>query len=139
MNILQLVSSSRTSAAEKNVLRLSQVLVQMGHNVLAVCAPGGWLPEQLQSLEIPSIQMPMRGLDSVKAVASLRSIARRNKIDIIHTHLTRAAYLGYAAASFSSVPVISSVHVWSLDIAYRFLPGRHHWFVTVSDYLRNIL
>src|SRR5258708_28544070 len=83
--------------------------------------------------------MPMRGLDGVKAIKSLRSIARPNKIDIIHTHLTRAAYLGYAAASFSKVPVISSVHVFSHDIAYRFLPGRHQWFVTVSDHLRDIL
>src|SRR5579862_6836093 len=49
MNILQLVSSSRTSGAEKHVAVLSDRLHKRGHNVFAACPPGEWLPDQLRA------------------------------------------------------------------------------------------
>jgi glycosyltransferase involved in cell wall biosynthesis len=69
----------------------------------------------------------------------LRTIARENNIDLIHTHLTRATYMGYFAGLFARVPVISTVHVWSRDFAYRYLPRTNHWYVAVSDYMRGVL
>lgn len=139
MNILQVISSSRTSGAEKHMVVLSEWLRHRGHNVLAVCPPGGWLPEQLREAGVPSLEMPMRGLTSTGTVLALKRIAREHQADVIHTHLTRAAYMGYFAGALSRVPVVSSVHVLTHDFAYRHLPGRNHWFVTVSDYLRQTI
>ncbi len=139
MNILQVVSSSRTSGAEKHLVILSRWLQRMGHNVIAVCPPGGWLPDQLHAAGIPTVEMPMRGILAPKAVFSLRALVRKRHIDIIHTHLTRATYMGYLAGLLAHVPVISTVHIWSRDFAYRYLPSRNHWFVAVSNYARDAL
>ena len=139
MNILQVVSSSRTSGAEKHLVILSESLRKLGHNVTAVCPPGGWLSGQLREAGVPAMEIPMHGVTAVKTPFRLRDFARDNEIDLIHTHLTRATYLGYLAGKFARVPVISTVHVWSRDVAYRYLPRHNHWYVAVSDYMRGVL
>lgn len=118
---------------------LSRWLQQRGHSVTAVCPPGDWLPEQLRQAGIPSIEIPMHGARASNAILRLRQIALEQQVDVIHTHLTRATYMGYFAGNLSRVPVISTVHVLTRDFAYRWLPRKNHWFVTVSDYLRNRL
>jgi glycosyltransferase involved in cell wall biosynthesis len=138
MNILQLISSARTSGAEKHLVILSERLRQRGHNVVAVCPPGGWLTGQLQAANIPSREMPMHGPRSSRTVLELRKLIREEQIDVIHSHLTRATYMGYLAGKMARTPMVSTVHVWSRDFAYRWLPGRH-CFVSVSDYLRDTL
>jgi len=139
MNILQVISSSRTSGAEKHLVVLSEGLRQRGHNVLAVCPPGGWLSDRLRVAGVPTMEVAMRGLLSPGTIFALRRVARQNRVDVIHTHLTRATYLGYFAGILARVPVISTVHVLTRDFAYRYLPSRNHWFVAVSDYLRQAL
>jgi len=139
MNILQVVSSSRTSGAERHIIVLSQWLQRRGHSVTAVCPPGGWLPEQLRSAGVPAVEMPMHGPVAPRAIFALRGLARSLQADVIHTHLTRATYLGYFAGFLARVPVISTVHVLSRDFAYRYLPRANHWYVAVSDHVRQAL
>jgi glycosyltransferase involved in cell wall biosynthesis len=139
MRILQVISSSRTSGAEKHLVVLSEWLRRRGHEVTAVCPPGGWLPEQLRGAGIPAIELPMHGARSSGSILALRRLAREREVDVIHTHLTRATYLGYFAGALSRVPVISTVHVLTRDFAYRWLPRANHSFIAVSDYLRDRL
>jgi glycosyltransferase involved in cell wall biosynthesis len=138
MNILQIISSARTSGAEKHMVILSERLRQRGHNVVAVCPPGGWLTGQLDAAGVPAREMPMHGPQALRTVLELRRMTREHQIDLIHSHLTRATYLGYLAGRLAHIPLVSTVHVWSRDFAYRWLPGRHR-FVTVSNYLRETL
>jgi glycosyltransferase involved in cell wall biosynthesis len=139
MNILQIISSSRTSGAEKHLVILSEWLRRRGHTVTAVCPPGGWLPERLRETGIPALEIPMHGLRAPQAIFALRNVARQHSVDVIHTHLTRATYMGYLAGAMAHVPVISTVHVLTRDVAYRWLPRGNHSFVAVSDYLRQRL
>jgi glycosyltransferase involved in cell wall biosynthesis len=111
----------------------------MGHQVTAVCPHGGWLPEQLRLAGIPSIEMTMHGRRASAAIVRMRKMVRENEIDVIHTHLTRATYMGYFAGLLSRVPVISTMHVATRDIAYRWLPRTNHSYVAVSNHLRNTL
>src|SRR5690242_17963563 len=95
MNILQIVSSSRTSGAEKHVVVLSERLRQRGHQVTALCPPGGWLPEQLRSAGIPVIEKAMHGVRFVPAAREVTRWVRSQKVDLIHSHLTCATYHGF--------------------------------------------
>jgi glycosyltransferase involved in cell wall biosynthesis len=81
----------------------------------------------------------MRGVSSLTASFRLWNVVRRNRIDLIHAHLTRATYLSYFAGMFGNIPFVSTTHTEPHDVAYRFLPGRNHWLVAVSDYIRNSL
>ena len=138
MNILQLVSSSRTSGAEKHVLVLSERLRQRGHQVTAVCPPKDWLPEQLRAAGIPTLEMDMRGLRACAAPMNLTRFLREHKIDLIHAHLTRATYFGLLAGRLAHLPLISSIHCRTHDVAYRYLfPRRDSQIVAVSDFLKN--
>ncbi len=108
--------------------------------MLAVCPRGGWLPEQLRAAGIPAHEMEMRGSKSLSAGFDLARIVREHGIDLIHAHLTRATYLGLVAARLARRPVVSSVHVRTHDVAYRYLfPPRQSQIITVSDFLRERL
>ncbi len=138
MNILQLVSSSRTSGAEKHVAVLSDRLRKRGHNVHAACPHGDWLPEQLKSAEIPTLELDMRGVKSLGTPQLLKKYVTEHKIDIIHAHLTRATYFGLLTCKLTGLPIISSVHCRSHDVVYRYLfPRENSQIVSVSDFIRN--
>ncbi|HLV81222.1 MAG TPA: glycosyltransferase [Chthonomonadaceae bacterium] len=138
MNILQIVSSSRTSGAEKHVLVLSDRLRRHGHKVMAVCPSDGWLPAQLRDAGIPALEVAMRGPRSWASTFMLARLVRKHRIDLIHTHLTRATYLGALVGRLTRLPVVSSCHVQTHDPAYRFLfHKQRNRIITVSDFVRN--
>jgi glycosyltransferase involved in cell wall biosynthesis len=139
MNILQVISSSRTSGAERHVVILSDWLTRRGHNVLAVCPPGDWLPGQLRQVGIRAVEIPMAGARMLPAALAVRRVAREHHADVIHTHLTRATYMGSIAGLLAHVPVISTLHVFTRDFAYRYLPGRARTVVAVSEHIRQTL
>lgn len=138
MNILQIVSSSRTSGAEKHVIVLSERLQKRGHQVTALCPPGGWLPERLRAAGVAVVERPMHGKQFLPAVLSVTRSSRR--YDLIHTHLTCATYLGFMAGLLNRLPVVTSVHVLTHDLVYRRLfPRKRNRIVTVSDFVREAL
>ena len=139
MRILQVISSTRTSGAERHIVLLSDSLRLRGHEVRAVCPIGGWLPAMLRQAGIPTTEVSMHGMMAPKTIGVLRGLSREMAVDVIHTHLTRATYMGFFAGAAEHVPVISTVHVATRDFAYRFLPTRNHWYVAVSEYLRQRL
>ncbi len=118
---------------------LSDALRLRGHEVLAVCPKGGWLPARLREAGVPTTEVPMHGLTAPRTIGVLRGLAREMSADLIHTHLTRATYMGFFTGAMERIPVVSTVHVATRDFAYRFLPMRNHWYVAVSDYLRQRL
>lgn len=140
MNILQIVSSSRTSGAEKHVIVLSERLQQRGHRVTALCPPGGWLPERLRAAGVAVVERPMHGKQFMPAILSVARSSRRERYDLIHTHLTCATYLGFMAGFVNRLPVVTSVHVLTHDLVYRRLfPRKRNRIVTVSDFVRDSL
>src|SRR5258708_7054973 len=111
MNILQIVSSSRISGAEKHVVVLSERLRKRGHSVCALCPPGGWVPEQLRAVGVEVIERGMHGLHCGPTALKLLRLIHERRIDLIHTHLTCATYYGYLLGRLTHLPVVSSVHV----------------------------
>ena len=142
MNILQLVSSSRTSGAEKHVAVLSDRLRKRGHNRIRGVSARLVLPDQLRTAQIPTLELDFRGIRSFAAPRSLVRYARENKIDLIHAHLTRATYFGLIAGRLANLPMVSPradyVALRGTDVAYRYLfPQEPSHIVSVSDFIRN--
>ncbi len=132
-------SSSATSGAEKHVFSLSKILQDRGNYVHVVCPEPGWLPSTLEDAQIPVHNSFMKGKGWGRTMAYLIRTVRRQKIDVIHTHLTRAAYIGYSAGLLSRVPVVTSVHIANNDQIYRRLARRSNRLVAVSNYVRGML
>lgn len=64
---------------------------------------------------------------------------RRRRVDVVHTHLTRSAYLGYAVGLLTRVPVVTSVHIANNDRIYRRLARGRNRLVAVSNYVAGML
>lgn len=139
LKILQLCSSSATSGAEKHVLSLTTQLRRRGHDLLAVTPGPGWLPEALLDQGIAAETCQLRGRGYYPTIAHLIRRVRREKIDVIHTHLTRAAYIGYAVGLVTGVPIVTSVHIANNDQIYRRLARRRNRLVAVSGFVRGML
>ncbi len=139
LRILQLCSSSAVSGAEKNVFGLSSTLRRRGHFVQTVIPGPGWLSSALLTEEIPCHTMNMRGIGWWRTVGYCLNQVKKNRVDVIHTHLTRAAYIGNAVGLLSQKPVVTSVHIDNHDNIYRKLAHGQNRIVAVSDYVRGVL
>lgn len=140
MNILQIVSASRTGGVERHVVVLSDLLRQRGHRVTTLCPPGDWLPSQLREVGLPVQEIAMHGFPSYKVARALPQYVRDNKFDLIHSHLTRATYYAFLMGRLTRLPVVSSVHVLTHDFVYRHLfPKPGNQIITVSECLRDAM
>lgn len=137
--ILQICSSSATSGAERHVYSLSRQLTEKGHRVEVWAPKPGWLPDITQEAGISCRISPMRGADSYRTLGTLIRRVRRHDIDVVHTHLTRAAYIGHMLGLITRVPIITSVHIANNDQIYRRLAKRRNKLVAVSNFVRGML
>ncbi len=107
---------------------------------MQVLTPGpGWLPNILEEERIPVHNSFMKGSGWYRTMGYLIREVRRNKIDVVHTHLTRAAYIGHALGLVTNVPIITSVHIANNDQIYRRLARRKNRLVAVSNFVRGML
>ncbi len=139
LRVLQICSSSATSGAENTVLQLSRTLAAGGHSVRAVVPNPGWLPDRLASAGIPVRVQGMKGLGWYRLMGSLVKEARAGRIDVAHTHLTRAAYFGHTFGLLTGTPIVTSVHIANNDNIYRRLARGSNRLVAVSDFVRGML
>lgn len=81
----------------------------------------------------------MRGTGWYRTMATLFRTIRRHRIDVVHTHLTRAAYIGFSASRIARVPIVHSVHIANNDLIYRRLARGKNRLVAVSNYVAGML
>ncbi len=102
--------------------------------------PGpGWLLDILQAEKIPVHTSFMKGSGWWRTMGYLVREVRRNKIDVVHTHLTRSAYIGHALGLITNVPIVTSVHIANNDQIYRRLARKRNKLVAVSNFVRGML
>lgn len=131
--ILQVISSSVPSGAERHVLDLSIHLKHSDYQVHAIC-PNGWLKNELLSNQISSQTLNFKDQSNILSIKQLYNFIKTYRIDLIHTHLAKATYIGFCAASLAHIPMVSTVHVTKIDPIYKIntLFGNH--LIAVSEY-----
>ena len=91
-----------------------QAMIDRGYDVQAVCSDGPLVPELCRgglAVETVPILRRISPWADLKAVWKLARLFRRRKIDIVHTHTPKAAFLGQVAAWLARVPIrINTVH-----------------------------
>lgn len=139
LKVLQIISSSATSGAEKHVLSLSRLLTEGGHSVEIVCPPGGWLGQQCRVFGIPVHETDMKGRGWFRTTGLVMRRFREGKFDIAHTHLTRATYFGAIAGGLCGKPAVATVHIANHDQIYKRMAMRRNRLVAVSNFVRGML
>ncbi len=94
-----------TSLAEEQRRRGWQVQLIVGRNadptLLAARQQAG-----LGVTRVASLRKYVHPLQDVRALADLYAVLRRQRVDLVHTHLAKAGVLGRLAAKVAGVPVI---------------------------------
>ncbi len=137
--ILQVISSSAPSGAERHLCSLSRHLTDRGHTVEVVCPAGGWLPQELRDKGLQVREMEMHGAGWFRTAGYMMNRVKEGGIDLIHSHLTRATYFAHVSSLFRGVPAVSTVHIANHDQIYKRIARRNNRLIAVSNFVRGML
>lgn len=115
LNVLQIVSGREINGAVIYCKLLTQQLIARGHQVCVVCRTNSWMAQQ-------QIDCELIESDLNRSPAGLRAIAklvRDRKIDVIHTHMSRAHAFGTLLKLLVTVPVIKTAHSRSFQLHWQ--------------------
>lgn len=139
LRILQVISSSTTSGAERHVFSLARKMARRGHTIEVVCPPGGWLTEELRVNGITVHESDMHGRGWLRTAGLIARRMRQGEFDLVHSHLTRATYIGAVAGLLRNVPAVSTVHIANHDQIYKRMARGSNRLIAVSNYVRGML
>lgn len=105
--------------AQQMVLNLLRQLPRRKYQLYLVAGRGGLLDEEARSLEQvevhlwPGFKHPIRPLQDIVNLLRLAALMRSKKINIVHTHSSKAGVLGRIAAWLANVPIVlHTIHGW---------------------------
>lgn len=120
LSVLQVITPSRFSGAERVVTYLAEALQARGHRVLALCKRNELLLEEMARRGVECRAVPIAGKANLRAPRVILGEARRFGADVIHTHLSTASLWGGVAAKLAKIPVISHVQALNSRTCFRF-------------------
>jgi len=108
-------------------------LRDLGHDVVVVARGNeGYVADSVRAMGVPYHGIRMKGL---KDILFLRRLVRSQKIEIIHSNLDRADYVGLLVGRLTGIPVVSTMMVPRCHPACRFMDK----IAVLSNKQRDIL
>lgn len=109
MKILHLIQTSGPGGAEKLLLSLTQNSNDKYTHKVGLLK-NGWLCKKLQDRGVAVKIIPSGGSFDIKLIRGLVNLVKKEKIDLIHSHLLDMNFYSCLAAYFAKVPHISTEH-----------------------------
>lgn len=135
MKILTVLHSHGYGGAENHALQLMLGLRERGHEPVYAGPADGWLSTQAARAGLACHHLPMHGFFDAWSMTRLAWLARRERADLIHGHLTRGAHYAGIASRLSGVPALATAH--STNAGKHF--GRARRVIAVSQATRDFL
>lgn len=110
LRVLQVIAPHRYSGAERIAVTLADGLQRRGHEVVFACNGQPQFLDALRDRGLACESSGVYGKLNPLPLARLVRLARRFRADVIHTHLSSAAWLGGLAGKSLGVPVLAHVH-----------------------------
>jgi glycosyltransferase involved in cell wall biosynthesis len=148
MKILHVTTQWAAGGSERNIAHHLACLRDAGHDVhLAVGTPyfkdRPPVPGRIQVHQIPTLLRNIKPGYDLRTVLHLSQLMRRERFDVIHTHLSKAGICGRIAAFGTSSIVIHTVHgpqtlgKWYFRLLDRMAAFQTDTTVFVGDELRQ--
>lgn len=112
MRVLQIIHSRNFAGSEQSVLTLSEALRNEGVTVFVGCRGGGRLRSIIAAAGIPLADPPLAWW---RGSGGLRGFIRRERIDLVHTHLTQAARIGLELRRKEDIALVSHLRIQRRD------------------------
>lgn len=114
MRIVQLIDSLHWGGAQKLQVTFAEAIQKYDVELIVISLnrhrDGVPLPHDLDSLGTRVLVMPAPHLYTLKRIWRLVRFLRRERVDLMHTHLTYANIIGPIAAKLAGVPLVASIH-----------------------------
>ena len=118
MNILIATSKRKSNGAVVYARRLIPRLTARGHRVWLAAGPGSWIAERTVG-EVPLVPTDFRRVP-LGEVSRVAAFCRREKIDLVHSHSTRASHFAALLQMLHGIPSVAHLHSSTLEV--------HAWF-----------
>lgn len=147
MNILYVITKLELGGAQKHLLTLMRNLNHKKYNLFLFTADSGLLMPDFLSIDNIKVRQsvfldrPINPFRDTAALIELVNFIKKNKIQIVHTHSSKAGILGRIAAKLAGVKiVIHTVHGWSFnDYQPLFLRTVFIWLERLTAKFSDIL
>lgn len=120
--ILHLITRLELGGAQQNTLFCAAHHDRDRFEVHLLAGRGGILDEEALAIPearvelLPSLMHPIAPFRDLETLLRLRTYFKAHRIDLVHTHSSKAGILGRAAALLAGVPVIvHTIHGWSFN------------------------
>lgn len=141
LHVLEIAGNAIVGGMERHVQMVAEGLREQGAKVSVVCPYESIFTAALRSLGC-QVHIAMLG-DALqwRSLFTVAEIIRRQQVDIVHTHLFNATFLGGVAAGLCGVPVATTVHgmyVSSEEMGVARLTGSHLITVCTAAYTMGL-
>jgi glycosyltransferase involved in cell wall biosynthesis/predicted ATP-grasp superfamily ATP-dependent carboligase len=110
LRVLQLIETGNPGGAEHMMVRLATSLDAGRFRSQALLLKEGWLADRLRAAGVPTTVAPLRRRFDLRFLWRLARLARRRRIDVLHSHeFTMNAY-AFAAGLMARKPTVATVH-----------------------------
>lgn len=117
MKVLQVVSGREINGALVYCQLLTHRLLEAGHEPILVCRHRSWITRQGLPVRIIESDLRRFPFDDLREIWDL---IKQEKIDVIHTHMSRAHTFGVLLKWLTNVPVIATAHNRYIQLHWRF-------------------
>jgi len=144
MNILYLSNHLNVGGITSYLLTLSSGLIKRGHNLYVASSTGELLPK-FNKAGVNFIPIPIRTKNEIspKIIASalkLKSIVRREKIDLVHSQTRTTQVLGALLHKFCGLAHISTCHgFFKVRFSRKLFPCWGQKVIAISESVRDHL
>jgi glycosyltransferase involved in cell wall biosynthesis len=135
MNILQVITPSKVSGAERSTVSLCEHLQGAGHKVVIACKSRSPLIAVMESVGLDVHDVRMSGKLNAAAPFRLARMARDMDAKVINTQLSSAAWHGMLAGRLTKLPVVA--HVRAMNSAFWYRPATR--VIAVSQEIKRHL
>jgi glycosyltransferase involved in cell wall biosynthesis len=142
LTVIQLVPALETGGAERSAVEIARALVAAGHRSIVVSS-GGKLAARLVAEGSEHVEMPIakKSLGTLRQIAPLRELIRREQADIVHARSRVPAWLGWLAVrGLTPRPhFVTTAHGLNTPGWYSAIMTRGERVVCVSNTVRDHL
>lgn len=111
ITVLHTEASLGFGGQERRILRELEGLDPARFRGLLLCQPGAKLGHAAEERNIPTIRLRMRSAFDPIAFVQVARLLKRERVDIVHTHSSRDAWLVGAAAKLLGIKVFRTRHL----------------------------
>lgn len=119
MHVVQVIDSLYRGGAQQLLVTFAIEAQRRGIKTSVVCLKdedrGSNLVERLNSLGVEVVRFAAPKMLAPKRIWQLTRWLRRNRVSVVHTHLTYGNVVGILAARLANIPVVATMHLAGFD------------------------